>query len=221
MYSFGGCKLRTITSFITVPFTVSDDTFGVGEDAVLYVPKGTKSKYESTDGWNKFKNIVEITQKCETPTIIYTNGQLKFECETEGVEFKTTITDADIRNYTANTIDLTATYNISVYTTRTGYDNSDVVSATLCWIDSNPTSEGITEGLFEVKARSILVQTDEGVVSISGANEGEQVTVYDINGIYQGTAVVRNNTARVPTFLSSKSVAIIKIGHHTVKVMMK
>lgn len=30
------------------------------DNATLYVPIGTKSKYEATDGWKKFKNIVEM-----------------------------------------------------------------------------------------------------------------------------------------------------------------
>ena len=161
-------------------------------------------------------------EPCEIPSISYNNGRLSFNCETKGAKFVYSITCQDAKSATvADGIDLDVTYIISVYAIADGHEKSEEATATLCWIDSNPTSEGITEGFSEVKARSILVQTDEGVVSISGANEGEQVTVYDINGIYQGTAVVRNNTARVPTFLSSKSVAIIKIGHHTVKVMMK
>lgn len=32
----------------------------VSDDATLYVPVGTKSKYEATEGWKDFKNIVEI-----------------------------------------------------------------------------------------------------------------------------------------------------------------
>ena len=29
-------------------------------DATLYVPYGTKSIYETTDGWKEFKNIIEM-----------------------------------------------------------------------------------------------------------------------------------------------------------------
>ena len=32
----------------------------ISEDVILYVPVGTKSKYEATDGWKNFKNIVEM-----------------------------------------------------------------------------------------------------------------------------------------------------------------
>lgn len=31
----------------------------VCDNATLYVPSGTKAKYEATDGWRDFKNIVE------------------------------------------------------------------------------------------------------------------------------------------------------------------
>ena len=29
------------------------------DNATLYVPSGTKAKYEATDGWRDFKNIVQ------------------------------------------------------------------------------------------------------------------------------------------------------------------
>ena len=221
MYSFGGCKLRTVTSFITDPFTVSNDAFGVNEDVVLYVPKGTKSKYESTSGWNKFKNIVEITEKCKTPTITYTNGQLKFECETEEVEFKTIITDTDIRNYTANTIDLTATYNISVYTARTGYDNSDVVSATLCWIDAAPQTEGIENSIANVRANAVLIQSCNGTLNISGACEGNVVNIYTTSGVMVGSEQARGTSISIETGLRKGEIAIVKIGDKSIKVTMK
>lgn len=51
--------ITTINSKIQTPFPI-DDVFysSVKEKATLYVPKGTKSAYQSTTGWN-FANIVE------------------------------------------------------------------------------------------------------------------------------------------------------------------
>lgn len=65
-----GCfSLQEITSFIEEPFEIPETTFQnydqdtyeyVFTDATLYVPVGTKELYESTPGWNLFKNIVEM-----------------------------------------------------------------------------------------------------------------------------------------------------------------
>lgn len=221
MYAFGNCKLKTVTSFINEPFTISNDVFGVSEDAVLYVPKGSKSKYESTSGWNKFNSIVEITQKCKTPTISYTNGQLKFECETEGVNFKTSITDVDIRDYTISAIDLTATYNIRVYATKLGYDNSDVASATLCWIDANPKSEGIENGVAQVRANAVLIQSNNGMLKISGADDGTSINIYTTYGVVVGSAKSSGSSTTIATGLRNGEIAIVKIGDKSVKVVMK
>ena len=58
--------LTSVISLIEEPFEISGNTFyNWVEDhfefttATLYVPAGTKAKYESTPAWNKFKNIVE------------------------------------------------------------------------------------------------------------------------------------------------------------------
>ena len=221
MYAFGNCKLRTVTSFINDPFAISNDVFGVSEDAVLYVPKGTKSKYESTTGWNKFNSIVEITQKCKTPTISYSNGQLKFECETDGVNFKTKITDIDIRDYSASVIDLSATYNISVYATKTGYDNSDVASATLCWIDTDPKTEGIENGVAQMRAKAVLIQSNNGILNIDGVNNDTDIAVYSSSGMKVGSVKSSGSSTYIATNLRRGEIAIVKIGDKSVKVVMK
>lgn len=46
-------------------------------NVTLYVPKGTKAKYEATDGWKNFKNIVEMDE--ETPDPQPTIGELRAE----------------------------------------------------------------------------------------------------------------------------------------------
>lgn len=66
-------SIRTITSYMTEPFGIDKWTFGtedvsytdnldpaVYNNATLYVPQGTKNLYESTEGWNKFTNIIEM-----------------------------------------------------------------------------------------------------------------------------------------------------------------
>lgn len=51
----------SVTSLIQNPFEIVWGVFsGLPTSATLYVPKGTKAKYEATYAWNQFKNIVEI-----------------------------------------------------------------------------------------------------------------------------------------------------------------
>ena len=60
---FNNPNLSVVVSLIENPFSISS-VFGVysGDyfnNATLYVPVGTKEKYQATDGWKKFQNIVE------------------------------------------------------------------------------------------------------------------------------------------------------------------
>ncbi|MBR4730759.1 MAG: leucine-rich repeat protein [Prevotella sp.] len=104
------------------------------EYAMLYVPAVSVSAYRAAEPWKNFKSIVAIdgetpeTQKCATPVIIYENGKLMFACATEGVEYVTDITCADIKKHYSSAIDLTGTYTVSVYATKVGYENSDVAT---------------------------------------------------------------------------------------------
>ena len=59
--AFRDCTgLTSVTSFIKEPFTIDNYIFSVYTTATLYVPAGTKGKYEATPGWNKFRSILEI-----------------------------------------------------------------------------------------------------------------------------------------------------------------
>lgn len=60
--AFLGCyNLTEIYSYIREPFGMKDNYFeqSVYTNATLYVPKGTKEKYQATDGWKEFQTIVE------------------------------------------------------------------------------------------------------------------------------------------------------------------
>jgi hypothetical protein len=191
------------------------------------VPANSVNAYKAADPWKNFKSIVAIdgetptTQKCEKPTISYNNGELSFASETEGATFISTISDADISSYSTSTVQLGITYTISVYATKSGYDNSDVTTATLCWIDQTPKTEGITNGVANIPANAVLIQSAGGTITVQGCDEGEQVSVYGINGTQAGTSISQNGAAIVNTNLQPGSIAIVKIGQKSVKVVVK
>ena len=140
-YAFAGCNsLTTLYSLNITPPNVYDiHTFATNHytNVDVFVPQEALAAYQSAKAWKDFKKLHAIgeTEKCATPTIHYANNKLTFDCETEGVTFASAVMDADIALYYSKEIDLTVTYTITVYATKAGYANSDVATATLCWID--------------------------------------------------------------------------------------
>jgi len=61
-FAFSGCSgLKEITSYIQEPFQTGDYCWNlVNKSIPLYVPAGTKEKYQGTDGWKEFTNIQEV-----------------------------------------------------------------------------------------------------------------------------------------------------------------
>ena len=205
-------------------------------NCTLTVPAGHLSAYQTADQWKEFFFVTEgegggdtpvnpEAKKCATPVIYYSNGKLAFESETEDAVCQSTITDSDIKSYSSNTIQLGVTYNISVYATKPGYEDSDVATATLCWIDVDPQTEGVTEdtitGVKEQRAVPVLIQSENRKVFVSGATDGTPITVYGTDGKKTGFAISRSGMAEVGVNLPLGSIAIVKIGEKAVKVLVK
>ena len=57
-------KITEVTSFISIPFDIEDDVFEseVYDNARLAVPKGSKTRYQQTEGWKNFKTIIEMEE---------------------------------------------------------------------------------------------------------------------------------------------------------------
>ena len=208
-------------------------------DAVLFVPKGMKEKFSSAPGWKDFFNIQEMdvaqmwngngepnldessTNKCEKPTISYKNGRIIFACATEDAIFHSTITDTDVKSYNEKEIQLGVTYNINVYASKTGYKDSEKVTATLCWLDVEPKTEGIENDIAQVSANAVLIQSHNGQITITGAKNGTNIFVFSASGQMVANRIANGNESILYTNLRQGEVAIIKIGEKSVKVVMQ
>lgn len=198
------------------------------EFSTLHVPTSAIEAYRTTEPWSKFGTIVAIdgiepvVPQCEKPIIHFANGKLSFECETEGVEFVSEITDADIRTYYSNEIVLSATYNITVYAQKTDYEDSEITTATLCWIEAEPQTEGITDdavSVKEVKAVPVLIQTSGTQLSIEGAPTGAGIAIFDLNGRLIGQTKVAATGITKLAVPSGEKMLIVKVGDKSVKVV--
>jgi len=77
---FSGCGgLTSIISEIVDPFEISDDVFSDYTKATLTVPSGTKSKYQATNYWNKFTNIVEASGGSTATEVTFTSNQITYK----------------------------------------------------------------------------------------------------------------------------------------------
>lgn len=212
----------------TTPVTYTYSPFNSGTylDATLYVPQGCVDVYKNAEGWKIFWNIKETSggtdiQKCSKPIIQYSNGKLSYSSSTEGATFISSITNTDITSYSSNEILLGVTYNINVYATKPGFENSEVATATLCWIDVDPKTEGISNSVTQVRAHAVLIQAREGQITITGTDDGTKISVYEIDGHQVGSTISHNGYANLNTNIRPGSIAIIKIGDKNMKVVVK
>ena len=80
---------------------------------------------------------------------------------------------------------------------------------------------GVTNGIANIPANAVLIQSEGGIIKVQGCDEGEQVSVYSINGSQAGSSVSQNGAASVNTNMQTGSIAIVKIGEKSVKVVVK
>lgn len=223
--AFANCGLEEVKVLAKIPPYAYDNSFN-NYKIPLYVPASSVGDYQSTSPWNMFASIKTLsgedveTRKCEKPTIKYNHGEIYFSCGTDGVGFISSISDSDIKDYTVAKIPLTATYTISVHATKEGYQDSDIATATLCWIDKEPATEGITS-VSLIKANAVMIQNNGGILTIQGAEENTPISIYELNGTLAGTGTCRNGIATINTRLKPGSMAVVKIGEKSVKIIVK
>ena len=178
------------------------------------------SSYKYIYAWNpngSGDDTKPVTQ-CATPSISYASGELKFASETAGAEYHYTITDADMASdaYSKDgKVTLSAAYNISVYATADGYNASDKAEATLYWINANLDNG---TNINQVRTRGVVASAHDGIISLSGLDDGEVVKFFAADGKYLGSTVAANGAA---SYAVSESLVIAKVGKDSIKIAMK
>ena len=178
------------------------------------------SSYKYIYAWNpdgSGDDTKPVTQ-CATPSISYESGKLMFACETTGAKYYYTITDTDITSDALSEngeVSLSAAYHISVYATVDGYNASDKAEATLYWINANLDNG---TNINQVRTRGVVASAHDGIVSISGLDNGEVVKFFAADGKYLGSTVAANGAA---SYAVSESLVIAKVGKDSIKIAMK
>ena len=225
-YCFNGCSaLKTVCFKGKVPEMYSSET--LPSTSVINVPAEYLQDYKDDFGtdyhyiyaWNPDESGDgdKPVTPCATPSVSYESGKLKFACETAGAKYHYTITDTDITSDALNEngeVSLSAAYNISVYATADGYTASEKAEATLYWINANLETANINLA----KTRGIVASAHDGIVSISGLDNGEVVKFYAADGKLLGSSSAVGGVASCAV---SEKMVIAKIGMDTIKVLMK
>ena len=98
-----------------------------------------------------------------------------------------------------------------------------VATATLVWgnasfTETTPEPSSVRAMTQEVAA---LITSNNGIITVSSEAEGQPISVYAVNGQLLGTSSIISGQTSVQTPLQPGSVAIVKIGDNSVKVLMK
>ena len=227
------CEGTELTDIYCYATTVPDvqHTFGNSspKNVTLHVPVVSMELYKTAEYWKDFGTIIPLDSEevvpevkiCTTPTVSYKNEELVFDSETEGAEFVTTVMNNYGGTYNTDRIKLPATYSISVYAEAAGYKKSDTVNVTLYWVETDlPTDNSNGIDVINIPATPILITSCNGLVTIECKLEKETVRIYDSSGMPVAVTYINEGVATIQTNLSKGSVAIVKIGDRSIKVVV-
>jgi hypothetical protein len=127
--------------------------------------------------------------------------------------FKIERKSSDSRAFSQNTFN-----NATLYVPK---GTIDKYKTTEGWEDFVSIVEGIPASIAGIPANAVMIQNEGGTITVQGCDEGEQVFVYNTNGIQVGSSVSKNGAAIVSTGLQPGSIAIVKIGEKSFKVVIK
>ena len=85
----------------------------------------------------------------------------------------------------------------------------------------NPPDNNQENNIATTRGNAILIQSCDGVVNVSGVEDGESVCIYTTSGVMVGKVKAHGGHSSIATNICSGEIAIIKIGEKSVKVVMQ
>ena len=216
----------SVISFVEEPFaiigvsslekTFSQNTFN---NATLYVPNGTVSKYRSTGGWRDFANIEEMSdgtddeltltiqdaQEGKVKLLVKAGDIFTFQIEPEG--------GWTIHSVTYNDEDITSELDSENKFTTPAILESAVLN--ISYEQTIPTDAKWSN------TENLKVRCNSSRVVVSGISEGLPILVYNTDGQLVGSASSTLGATMVETTLNNGDVAIVKVGDKAVKLVME
>ena len=200
----------------------------IPKTCIIYVPAEYLQDYKDALGadykfiyaWNPNESGDDDkpVTPCATPSVFYGAGKLKFSCETAGAKYHYTISDKDMATDALSedgNVFLSAAYDISVYATADGYKTSEKAKATLYWINANLENG---TNINQARTRGVVASAHDGIITLSGLDDGEVVKFFAADGKYLGSTVAANGAA---SYAVSESLVIAKVGKDSIKIAMK
>ena len=220
-------KLNTIF-FKGLPPTSDYSSMGLSNYVEIKVPaeylqdskKAFGSDFINISAWNPNESGDDDKPvvPCATPSIFYGAGKLKFSSETAGAKYHYTISDKDMATDALcedGNVSLSAAYDISVYATADGYSASEKAKVTLYWVNANLEN---TTNIYQARTRGVVASAHDGIVCISGLDNGEVVKFYAADGKLIGSSSAVDGTASCAV---SETMVIAKFGDNAIKVAVK
>lgn len=232
MCAFYGCSnLKEVKSEINSPYAIDNMVFSfIHSEAILYVPNGTKAKYQVYEGWTKyFKEIIESTTVAADYTLsimVTGNGSASYNSTSirnntqsftvnEGTSATVTFTPDSgyrIKSVKLNSTDVTSSVSNNKYTISNISANT-ILAVTFEAIPATTYTLSITAsgyGSASFSSTSVRNKTQSFTV-----NEGTSATVtFDPDTGYRIKSAKLNNTD-VTTSVSNNKYTISNITSNT------
>ena len=210
--AFYSCKnLRVVKSLSNTPQQCNDDAFGENPAALLMVPKGSMMSYMLADGWRHFTKIQEFeVEDAVKPvlSIAYPEGGVIKQKVDNGTILELQIVPSNgwkCNSVTFNGVDVTNNLDAD------GNYNTPSITA-----DSQLSIVFVKDavGVESTLANDIKVCVNGNTVTILGADEFDDVEIYNTSGINVYNGIEKSIT------LESNGIYILTVEGQTFKFAM-
>ena len=89
------------------------------------------------------------------------------------------------------------------------------------WMDFAFIEESVPSCMEKSLSKIRQIQSEDGVLTIQNIKNGTYISVYDANGTFVDSTISKNEQAKIDTNMQPGSIAIVKIGEQSVKMIIK